>query len=59
MIYDETMKGFLVIARKFIARGEGVSIPALRPNNDYMLLKKGYINPTRETAVPIFVKLDP
>lgn len=28
-------------------------------NNDYFLLKKGYIHPTRETRIPIVVRLNP
>lgn len=52
------MKGFVVVARKFIPRGEFVNIPAPSPNNDYFILKKGYIHPLREHTIPIVVALN-
>lgn len=36
-----------------------MNIPAPSPNNDYFILKKGYIHPLRETTIPIRVALSP
>ena len=53
------MKGFFVIACKFIARGTHINIPAPAPANDYQILKKGRINFFREMTIPITIGLSP
>ena len=55
--YNDELKGFMVIAKKFIPRGNSINISLAAPNNDYCLMKKGYCNPARETTIPIIVSL--
>jgi hypothetical protein len=57
MVYDDTLKGFMVVAKKYIPRGSSVNLSLVAPYNDYCLLKKGYCNPLRGTAIPITVSL--
>ena len=57
MTYNDELKGFMVIAKKFIPRGHSINISLPAPNNDYCLLKKGFTNPARETVIPIIVSL--
>ena len=57
MTYDDTLKGFLVVAKTFIPRGTSVNLSLAAPYNDYCLLKKGYCHPLRGTAIPISVAL--
>jgi len=56
--YDDDLKGYMVIAKKFISRGSSVCISLPVPTNNYCLMKKGYMNPIRETIIPIIVRLD-
>lgn len=58
--YDDEMKGFFVIAKKFISRGESVNMPAMftGANNSFSLIKWGYMNPLRNTTFPFFVELN-
>ena len=56
--YDDQLKGFVVIAKKFIPRGNSISISLPMAHNGYCLLKKGFCNPIRETIIPIIVRLN-
>ena len=57
-IYDDNLKGYIVIAKKYIQRGSSINISLPAPHNNYCLMKKGFCNPIRETIIPIIVRLD-
>lgn len=56
--YDDDLKGYMVIAKKLIPRGSSISISLPVAHNNYCLIKKGFMNPIRETIIPIIVRLD-
>jgi len=57
-VYDDDLKGYMVIAKKWIPRGSSINVSLAVPTNNYCLMKRGFMNPIRETIIPIIVRLD-
>mgnify|MGYP000999894081 CR=1 FL=1 len=49
--WDNELKGFVMKAFRKIECGEEINLQAESPNNDYFLIKKGFVHPMRRNRI--------